>query len=239
MAEQTKSNKTKGLATIGIIISWVTFWLFLISPIGLLAWIGILVYLIYKRSPLKWYFLLSAWLFVPACSFVKGTVHYATGTAFLQGIGGPPRFVGIDRDTRLNSTSSGCIVLGFEPFVFPANNAAVKLCTNVFGYQRGAYTGAFPSQEEALDILKNSDTIIPKLNARYLEFKLAGNMVRIDTNAYTYKAADLDTVIGTAVKNECFVFRPVEHNEDVRYSPIYLIDIRKNELIKSYFDRSF
>jgi hypothetical protein len=37
-------------ATVGVIISWATFWLFLLSPFGLLAWLAILVYLIIKKG---------------------------------------------------------------------------------------------------------------------------------------------------------------------------------------------
>jgi hypothetical protein len=82
--EQIKENKASSWDIIGIIISWATFWLFLISPIGFLAWIGILVFLIIKKSKLKWYLIFSAWLFVPGCSFLTGSVQYFTGKASLK-----------------------------------------------------------------------------------------------------------------------------------------------------------
>jgi hypothetical protein len=176
--EKPANNRTKTWTTAGIIISWATFWMFLLSPFGLLAWIGILIYLIVKKSKLKWYFILSAWLFVPSCNFLTGTVRYFTGTATLQGVGGPQTFHGIDRETRVSSGSSGCIFVGFEPFVFPANNAAVRLWTNLFGFQRGSYKGAFPTEEEAQEIIKSADTIIVKHTAKQKEIRLVTRVLR-------------------------------------------------------------
>ncbi len=180
--KQPTNDGAKNWATAGILISWATFWLFLLSPIGFLAWIGILGYLLFKKSKLRWYVFLSAWLVVPSCNFLTGTARYFTGTASLQGVGGPQTFHGIDRETRVVSTSSGCIFLGFEPFVFPANNAAVRLWTNLFGFQRGSYKGVFPTEEEAQEIMKSADTIFVNHSENFLQFNLAGQNVKIDTS---------------------------------------------------------
>ena len=238
--EQPTNNRTKTWTTAGIIISWATFWMFLLSPFGLLAWIGILIYLIVKKSKLKWYFILSAWLFVPSCNFVTGTVRYFTGTASLQGVGGPQTFHGIDRETRVSSGSSGCIFVGFEPFVFPANNAAVRLWTNLFGFQRGSYTGAFPTEEEAQEIIKSGDTIIVKHTDNFLQFNSSGQVVKVDTSdfySYRSSSSEFDTVVGKTIKNECFIFQQLDNKTNEEESkPIYIVDISKNKLLKTYFD---
>lgn len=237
--EQPTNNRAKNWATAGIIISWATFWMFLLSPFGLLAWIGILIYLIVKKSKLKWYFLLSAWLFVPSCNFLTGTVRYFAGTASLQGVGGPQTFHGIDRETRVISTSSGCILVGFEPFVFPANNAAVWLWTNLFGFQRGSYKGAFPTEDEAEKIIKSADTIIVKHIDNFLLFNTAGQKVKVDTSdfySYRISSSSFDKVVGKSINNECFIFQRLDNKDADDRKKIYIVDIGKNKLLKTYFD---
>jgi hypothetical protein len=238
IVEQRNINKTKYWATIGIIISWATFWMFLLSPFGILAWGGILIYLIVKKHKLKRYLILSAWLFVPSCSFLTGTIRYTIGNATLQGVGGPEIFHGIDRETRVAATSSGCLFVGFEPFVFPANNTAVRLWTNLFGFQRGSYKGILPTQEEAQSIIKSADTLIVKYASSFIQFDIAGETVKIDsTDLYSYRNTSslLDTVVGKVIKDECFVFQQYGGKEEYK-KPIYIVDINKSKLLKVYVD---
>jgi hypothetical protein len=239
MVEQPANNREKNWATAGIIISWATFWMFLFLPFGLLAWIGILIYLIVKKSKLKLYFILSAWLFVPSCSFLKGTIRYATGTASLQSVGGPETFHGIDSETRVVSTSSGCIFVGFEPFVFPANNTAVRLWTNLFGFQKGSYKGAFPTEEEAQEIIKSADTLIVNRTDNFLQFNTSGQTVNVDTSGfYRYRSysSEFDKVVGKTIKNECFIFQRLDNKDKEERKAIYIVDINKSKLLKTYFD---
>lgn len=231
--EQFSNYKVKFWTIAGILISWVTFWMFLFSPFGLIAWCGILIYLIIKKSKLRFYFICSAWLFVPSCSFLTGTARYVTGTASLQGVGGPRTFHGIDRETRVNSTSSGCIFVGFEPFVFPANNAAIMLWTNLFGFQKGAYSGVFPTEDEATEIIKRSDKIVVKRVDQHYEFMISNQAVAIDTSEfYRYSRTSIDTVAGKIINNECLVFQPID-SEDGE-AGVYLINIKKRKLLKWY-----
>lgn len=234
---QPTNSRTKNWAIAGILISWATFWLFLFSPFGLLVWTVILIYLVIKKTEIRWYLIFSAWLFVPSCSFLTGTIRYFTGTASLQGVGGSQTFHGIDRETRVVSTSSGCIFVGFEPFVFPANNAAVRLWTNLFGFQRGSYIGVFPTEEEAQEAIKSADTIIVKHTDNFLQFDTSGQIVKVDTsNLYSYRGYSgvIDKVLGKTIKNECFIFQQLD-DTDVRKA-IYIVDIRKSKLLKRYFD---
>lgn len=220
-------------------ISWLTFWIIFISPFGLLAWFGILIYLIYKKSKLKWYLILSAWLFVPGCYFLKGTAHYFKGNAYLLDIGAPRRYHGIDRDTRVVSTSSSCFLFGFEWFVFPANNAAVIFWTNLLGYQRGAYKGVFPTEEEAQEIIDSADTIMVIHTDNFLEFHTAEQTVKMDSSYfYSHRSSSstINKVVGKTINNECFIFQRLCNSDDAVRKPIYVVDISKNKLLTTYFD---
>lgn len=238
-AEQVTNDKTSKWVIIGIIISWATFWMFLISPIGFLAWIGILIFLIIKKSKLKWYLIFSAWLFVPSCNFLTGTVQYFTGTARLNGVGGPGTNHGIDRETRVPSYTSGCIFVGYEPFVFPANNRAVRFWTNIFGYQKGAYKGVFPTEEEVKELLKTSDTLTVQRVENYYQFNVNNLIIKVDTNdLYINRFSNelIDTVIGKSINNECFVFQVVNAASVDSEKTVYIIDIQNKKLLKKYFD---
>lgn len=238
MTEQGINSKTKYWAIAGTLISWATFWMFLFSPFGFIAWIGILIYLVLRRSHLKWYIIFSAWLFVPSFNFLVGTFHYITGTASLKSVGGPETYHGIDRETRVPSRSSGCIFVGFEPFVFPANNAAIRLWTNVFGYQRGAYAGRYPTDIEALEIIEESDTINVRRLENYYEFSTNDLSVRLDTldfYRYRYYGEPLDKVIGKKVDNDCFLFQQLGLAENVK-KVVYVVDIKNSRLLTQYLD---
>jgi hypothetical protein len=236
--EELAYKRTKLWAIAGIIISWITFWIFLFSPFGLLVWIGILIYLIVNRSKLWWYLAFSAWFFVPSFSFLLGTTRYFSGTAFLQGVGGPMIYHGIDRETRVRSISSGCIFVGFEPFVFLPNNAAVRLWTNLLGYQKGSYNGVFPTENEAKEIIKLGDKIVAKQTGQHYQFTSDNQLVKVDVsdfNRLRYAKTSLDTVVGKVINNECFIFQQVSSKEIDNRKTIYLVDIKKNKLLNQYF----
>ncbi len=238
MTENSANNKIKLWSDVGIIISWATFWIILLSPFGLLAWIGILIYLIVKKAKIKRYLLLSAWLFVPSCSFITGTVRYCTGTATLQGIGVPLTDHGIDRETRVPKGSSGCLFLGFEPFVFPANNAAVRLWTNIFGFQTGSYKGAFPTEEEAKKMIKSANTLDVKHLDNCLQFNISGQNIKIDTSEFYNESNPISTfnkALGLTIKNECLIFQRLKEGNNKKKELIYIVDISKNSILKTYF----
>lgn len=222
--------------TVGIIISWITFWMFLSMPFGLIAWLVILIYLAIREVRLKWYLLLSAWVFVPGCNFLTGSFRYFTGTASLHGVGGPETYHGIDIETRAPIRTSGCIVLGFEPFVFVANNTAVRLWSNLFGYQRGSYTGILPTHEEALEIIKTADTLCVVKKDSYYQFNIQDNTILLDTSEFRkfhYKNPIHGVVVGKVLQNECLLIQLL--NKDTPYyEGIYLADIKDKKVLRKY-----
>jgi len=239
MAEdQLLKTKTKNWATAGIIISWTTFWMFLLLPFGLIAWIAILVYLIIKKANLSKYIIFSAWLFVPSCTFIKETVHYFTGAAALRSIGGPTTYHGIDRETRVPLRSSGCIVIGYEPFVFQANNFAVNLWTSSFGFQKGSYTGAFPTEEEAREIINSADTISVNHVGKLLQFDTKKQIIEVDTTSFYIhlsSSKELNLAVGKTIKDECFIFKRLTDNKQEASKEIYIVDINNKRLLTTYY----
>lgn len=180
---------------------------------------------------------LSAWLLVPSLSFLNATIQYFNGTASIKGVGGPETYHGIDRETRVASVTSGCILVGYEPFVFSANNLAIKLWTALAGYQRDSYTGVFPTEEEAIYIVKTAPPLkISKVN-KYYEIKVADRIIKIDTldlYRYHYTPTETDIVSGAVINNECLVFQKTSTN-DRDYSSIYLLDIRNSRILTRYY----
>ena len=228
-------------ATVGVIISWATFWLFLLSPFGLLAWLAILVYLIIKKKVPKWYLILSAWFIVPLFAFLFSTFQYFSGTACLLSIGGPKLFYGIDRETRVESVSSGCIPIGFELFVFPANNTAIRLWTNLLGFQKGSYKGFFPTEDEAVKIIESADTINVQEHGQFLRFLSDRQNIELDASnierlqSFEHYKNPLTKVIGKTINQECFVFQCLDTTTEERKT-IYLVDIKQNKLLQTYFN---
>jgi hypothetical protein len=233
----TPDRKIKTWATVGVVISWTTWWFFLLWPVGVLAWAGILIYVLVKKGNWLRYVVLSAWLIIPAFHFVMGTVHYFTGTAQLKGVGGPSLYHGIDRDTRVPVVSSGCVVVGFEPFVFMPNNLAVHLCTQLFGYQRGSYTGTFPTEDEARHWLATADTLTVLRAGDYLELSAAGKMLRLEAEEFHHFRGDnlpSGPVIGKVINNECLLFAETKTDEQLG-NYLYLADIQHQKVLCRYF----
>jgi hypothetical protein len=154
-------------------------------------------------------------------------------------VGGPETNHGIDRETRVPSYSSGCIFVGYEPFVFPANNRAVRFWTNIFGYQKGTYNGFSPTEEEVKELIKTSDTIHVQRLDNYYQFITNKETIRIDTNELyieRYYGEVFDAVIGKNINNECFVFQiPDAVIADSRRT-IYVVDIQNRKLLQKYFN---
>jgi hypothetical protein len=230
-------RRVKYMAIAGILISWATFWMFLFAPFGFIAWLGILIYLIVKKSKLISYFILSAWLFVPGCSILSGTIRYFNGAASVKSVGGPEMYHGIDSETRVPSVSSGCIVVGYEPFVFEANNAAVRTCTKLFGFQRGSYTGVFPSKDEAKDIMQTADTVRVLQAEKYFQFITDNQTVELETTdflKFRYSPVTIQRVKGRIINDECFLFQSIDQDDPDDKPPIYLVDIKEKRLLTRY-----
>jgi len=87
----------------------------------------------------------------PVLAFGLGVANYCRGAARLAEAGLPgTTFHNLDPDLRCGRATSGCLVSGNEWVTQWPNNLAVSAMTGLFGPQRGAYTGPYPTEEEAL-----------------------------------------------------------------------------------------
>ncbi|SEB35629.1 hypothetical protein SAMN04489761_0077 [Tenacibaculum sp. MAR_2009_124] len=147
-----------------LITSWVVFSVFpFFWFIPFAFWVISLASLWIHKSRLKWWLIgLSAWTVLPFLSFCFGVNDYTHGKAFLRTVGLPAfGFENLNKEYRVHTSSSGCLVTGIEPFINYPNNVAVKVCTKLFGYQKGVYGGFYPSFEESNDLINKHGREFP------------------------------------------------------------------------------
>jgi hypothetical protein len=92
-----------------------------------------------------------------AVAFASGVVGYCRGTAALREVGLPgTTFHNLDPGLRCGRATSGCIDSGNKWVTHLPNNVAVSMMTRLFGPQRGAYTGPYPTEAEAIAAVTNA-----------------------------------------------------------------------------------
>lgn len=235
-------TRVKILLITGIVVSWLTIWVFFLSPIGLIIWIGILAYILFKKSGVKWYLLLSSWFAIPFFSFSIATADYITGKGTLMYMG-MPGFTNLDRETRIKSIGSGCVPVGYEPFVFFPNNFALRLWTKIFGYQTGTYCGVYPTVKEAREIIINGDTVEVTKHLNYHRFNVDNFIINLDTNEYNglsrgSSSVNFDYIVAKSVNNECIVFQSLlpDTNNFETIETIFLLDIKTQNIFARFIE---
>ena len=222
---------------IAVISSWLTFLFFFSIPIGLLFWIAALVYLFFKRIKLKWYLLLaSSWTLVPTWSFISGSKDYFQGEAAIETFGMPNgEFYNLDPDLRVWNATSGCVVMGFEPFTQVPNNLAVRLWTALFGTQKGVYKGAYPTKQQAKDLMSKGEQV--KLSKRADTFFLSYRNQSLSLQSDNYYDLNVleETVTGKAFlfNNECLL---METMANTTKRVILLADKSNGKIFARYYD---
>ncbi len=99
-------------------------------------------------------------LVVALASFAGGAFAFLRGDAVEMSYGLPGfKFYNLNRVTRVPRTTSGCMVSGLELFTHSPNNAAISLLTWAAGPMRGAYLGAYPSEDEASVLLEKGEVV--------------------------------------------------------------------------------
>lgn len=174
------------------------------------------------------------------------TFQYLSGTARLKYVGLPdPEFYNIDRKYRCHNSTSGCLVLGYEWFTQGLSNATLRLLIGLFGFQKGAYTGDYPTVEEVVKIVKTEEKPIEladKSVAIHLEG--LGDIIEInpfETTNWVLKSEFYNNVEPNGklkgrcvLKNDFLVLTIDEHPSDTTNSYYYLIDARKGETFALY-----
>jgi len=221
-----------------LVSSWLTFILFFTSPLGFLFWIIALIILFVRKTKLKWYLIgISAWTVIPTLNFLSGTKDYFTGQATFRYVGYPePEFYNLDRQYRVWNSTSGCIMLGFEPMTQVPNNWAIKFWTYLFGFQKKVYTGTYPDEMEA-------DKIINRIGQE-INFSENGMGYKFcfDNKDYAISESEhrdrqnLDsckTAKVALVDNELIVFKPILLGDQV---VTYLADSKTGQIFAQYYE---
>jgi hypothetical protein len=217
-----------------LISSWLTFVFFFTAPFGLIYWVIILIILIIRRSKTKWYLLaFSAWTFIPTCNFLNGTKDYFTGQATLKHFGLPTReFYNLDKDYRTWKSTSGCIVMGFEPLTQLPNNFAVKFWTNLLGYQRGVYRGIYPDKSDAVKMIeRNGEEVEILKSGAQITFRINNIPVQVKRIRH-WDTKELDsckTAKVFIVGNELIIIKPI-----FRTDVLYLADNNTGSIFAEY-----
>lgn len=234
---QQNNGFSFNVAILGVVISWLSFGVFLLAPFGFLVWLGILVYLISKNTFSIFYVILSAWLLVPSLSFLGGIYGYVTQTGVVKEMGGEriERFQRIDEITRLPIQSSGCVFVGFELFIFPPNNGALALCTTLFGFQKGTYQGEQPSVDKAFQLIAKADTLSAILENDFYKVKIANKYVKVPHIQMEDTIISLITIRGTLLGQKGFLFQHIRKSSESNVSEkLYLLDIEHQTIINAY-----
>ncbi len=239
MNDKPKNNKwTKIWFWTALISSWLTFIIFFTIPFGLLLWFIALTVLFIRKTKLKWYLIgFSAWTVIPTISFLSGTKDYLKGQATFSYVGHPePEFYNLDKEFRAWNSTSGCIVMGFEPLTQTPNNWAIKFWTNLFGLQNGVYKGTYPDEIEAGKIIDSvGKEIIFSKNEMAYKFNLDSKNYTISESGHrdmqnldsckTAKVAILD--------NDLIIFKPTIISDEF---VTYLADVKTGEIFARYYE---
>lgn len=154
----TTSNSQ--ILLLGLLFSWATVWV-LIIPISLIVFLWSLIILYARKSKLCFYLIfLSPFVILPIFNAGIAVKDYVSGKAVLKYIGYPAaEFGNLDIKYRVYNHPEGCVVTGVEPLTHLIYNKVVKSCIHHFGYQKGSYTGIFPSKEDAFLLLSHEKTL--------------------------------------------------------------------------------
>ena len=238
MEQPEKHNRTvQTVFLISVISSWLTILFFFTIPFGFLFWMGGLIYLFIKRTRLKWYLLLaSSWTVVPVWSFVSGSKDYFQGKAAIENFGMPDgEFYNLDPDLRVWNSTTGCIVMGFEPFTQVPNNLAIKFWTSLLGTKKGAYKGAYPTKDQAKELISKGEPVKLSKQANVFFFNYKNQPLSLQSENHR----DLDVLEKTTdakaflLDNECLL---MESMADSSQRVIYLADKSSGKIFARYYD---
>ncbi|WP_299108676.1 hypothetical protein [uncultured Tenacibaculum sp.] len=226
--KEKKKNYIKPLFWVAVISSWIFFVFPLIWLLPFAFWVLFLIVLLIRKSDLTWKLLLfSSWSLLPLFSLVGGIGNYLDGNARLKGVGYPGfGFSNLDKEYRVYRSTSGCIFIGNEFFTHAPNNFMVKLCTTLFGYQKGVYTGFYPTPKEANEIVKTSGNALQyKLKEKEILFEVDNKKYQVSIDRFMFRKkeqkARLPEVQIALYKEELIVLKMIDEEQS---QFIYLVD---------------
>lgn len=237
METTVKQKRTiKTVSWIAVLSSWLTFPIFFIMPFSLLFWIAALIYLFFNKSNYKWFLLLaSTWTIAPVWSSVVACMQYAQGRAVIKSFGLPGKeFFNLDPDLRAWNQTSGCIVTGFEPFTQLPNNLTVRFLTSLFGVQKNAYKGVYPTKQQAKDLISKGEpvTVWEQDHIYRCNYKNQPLTLRVSNAGDLYELNNCTMAKAAVVNNECLV---LELQTDTTRQMILLADKANEHVFARYY----
>ena len=230
------TNTVQTVFWLALISSWLTFIFFFTIPFGLLFWICAVVYLFIKKTQLKWYLLIaSSWTIIPALSFVLGSKDYFQGKATIENIGlVDAEYFNLDPKLRAWKSSSGCMVIGFEPFTQVPNNLAVNFWTSLLGPQKGVYNGVYPTKEQAIELMNKSVQVglTKDANTIHLNYNNQSLLFQPDVNEFK-ELENTDSLKAAVFNNQCLL---VEIATDTNKHVTLLADKSNGKIFARYYD---
>lgn len=242
MSEKSKNSKQlKFWFWIAFITSWTTFIFFLTIPLGLALWLLVLTTLFIKKTYLKQYLVgLSAWTVIPTINFLAGTRDYFKGQATFKYVGYPsPEFYNLNKEYRAKNSTSGCIFIGYEFLTQTPNNIAIKFWTNLIGVQKGTYTGRYPNETEASQIINEAGkevNFIKNEMSYNFNFENKNYTITVSEHRNTQNLDSCKTAKVALLDNELIIFKPtIISNEFVTY----LADSKTGNAFARYYESQF
>lgn len=240
--KEKKKSYIKPLFWTAVISSWIFFVFPLIWLLPFAFWVLFLIVLLIRKSDLTWKLLLfSSWSLLPLFSLVGGIGNYLDGNARLKSVGYPGfGFYNLNKEYRVYRSTSGCIFIGNEFFTHTPNNIAVKLCTTLFGYQKGVYTGFYPTPEKANEIVKTSgNTLQYSLAESEILFEVDNKKYQVPIDSFMFRKKELNTKLSEvqiALYKEELIVLKIKDEEQNQF--IYLIDRLSGKRFCAYFLRN-
>lgn len=223
----------------GVFGAWLTceFFLTTVAVITTLLTVGIL--LTRKSGGAKYAILLNPFVFLFVVNTGQGITDYVQGTAVIKSFGYPSnQFANIDVQYRLERKSEGCSIAGTSMLGANIYNRCVKTLVSKFGFQKGAYKGLLPSEEEAREILRDSSTS----QVGFCELQ-EGKYLALSDNSDTYTVS-LDKQHGlirnTILNNKVAVHPKIARLDEVCVVSqlneywIYVMNVGENKIVAQY-----
>ncbi len=237
MSEPIAKSDSSGWGCGGTVGIWFLVWfLCALGPLSLLSPLVLVVALawcIEKRLRVRFaiLLLLNPFTFLS----MRSVVDYCRGNLVLHDVGMPKTSdLGLDRRYRCRVSTSGCIPIGNEWVFFVAYDFPARLLLGQFGWMPGTYTGPYPTEQETIQVLDQSEQPISVADFCNDAFSIGDIPIRLDhgVGQALYDGAQLKSIFGaseqpmitgTIWKDECVILRIPLMPGDVKKSSVTLI----------------
>jgi hypothetical protein len=183
-----------------------------------------------------------------AVMFTLGVIDYAHGRAKLRSMGLPgTESHNLDRQLRCGRSTGGCLVGGHEWAWLRPYNLAIRTMTACFGCMRGAYTGPYPTKDEALAALENA-AVLPPADLAACRFSVGGRTIQLDEDVATLvhlqipDIAPPQPITAALWQEDCLILRiptPSWHEPDKPSAVIVLIACEKGRPFAYYAEGEY